>query len=383
MQSEKGEMQSAKCWRVVVFIMRHAACLLLLNVTAILARDAETALPEAREDFVRIIGARFAAWDADASGELSKAEINALVADGAIKGDEAATVAALKRASRMTKVTLPPFTLANLREQSEGKPEKGMPDFPAMFSGGVKRIAAAKRVLFASGKPRLDTVRQGRMGNCFSLAPLGAIANLRPEYIADEMIRELPDGRYEVRLGKTIVRVTAPTDAELALTAMNESDGIWVNVYEKAAGEAHNALKPQEKREATGLDALNRGGSAGTQLAFITGHEMVRFSCKFAKDDKLPKEKRAATLNEMRAALSAAVKERRLMTCGTLKTTIPGITPNHAYAVLGYDSATDQIRLWNPHGDTTKVKGEPGLLNPNAAIEEGRFARRSRCDGCL
>lgn len=334
-------------------------CCLSLGVP-VFGREEEKAAPDAAADFLKILEARFAAWDADGNGELSVAELNARVADAAIKGDEAAAMSALKRASRFRKITLPPLTLANLRDLATRPLPKDWPNFGAMFTGGQQRIAAVRRVLFASGQPRLETVHQGRMGNCFSLAPLGAIAFHRPDFIAKEMIRELPDVRYEVRLGQTTVQVSAPTDTELALTSTNESDGIWVNVYEKAAGDAHNALKPAEKREAMGLDALSRGGSAGTQLAFITGREMVRFSCKFAKDANLPKEQYDATLNDMRAALAKAVAERRLMTCGTLKTTIPGITPNHAYAVLSYDRGTDHIRLWNPHGDTTQVKGQPG-----------------------
>jgi hypothetical protein len=174
------------------------------------------------------------------------------------------------------------------------------------------------------------------------------------------MIQPQPDGSYLVRLGKEQVRVLPPTDVEIALCSANETGGLWVNVYEKAAGEAHNAKKPANKREPTGLDALSRGGSAGTQLAFITGHEMYRVSCQFAKKKDLPKAEFDRHLEELRAALTSATKEERLMTTGTLKTSIPGITPNHAYAILSYDAASDSIRLWNPHGDTTQPKGLPG-----------------------
>jgi hypothetical protein len=48
------------------------------------------------------------------------------------------------------------------------------------------------------------------------------------------------------------------------------------------------------------------------------------------------------------------------MTCGTLKTTTPGLTPNHAYAVLGYETETDTVKLWNPHGGNFTPKGPPG-----------------------
>ncbi|GEP45770.1 C2 family cysteine protease [Brevifollis gellanilyticus] len=328
------------------------------------ARDAETSTDKDRVDFLTIVDTKFASWDADTDGELERGELDKLVADREILGDQAAAVAALKRASRYKKIELPKFTAKAIHELAEKKPAKDWPNLAAMYASGVKRLAKVQqRVLFASGKPRLETVHQGPMGNCFSLAPLGAIAQGRPEYIVDEMIKPLPDNRYEVKLGKKKVTVDAPTDAELAMTAGNESDGIWVNVYEKAAGEAHNELKPEEKRESTGLDALSKGGSAGTQLAFITGHEMYRLSCKFAKEEKISKEEFDQKLNEIREALKSATKEKRLMTCGTVKATIPGITPGHAYAVLSYDAEKDLIRVWNPHGDTRTIKGEPGPAN--------------------
>lgn len=331
----------------------------ILFASATLVRSAQAAAPEARTDFLRIIESRFIAWDADSDGELSKAEIDRLVSDPKMVGQEAAAVSALKRAVRSRKFKLPPLTQPALRQLATQPPGKDQPDLVSMFSGGMARILEVRRVLFASGKPRLETVHQGKMGNCFCLAPLAAIVHTRPDYITREMIRELPDGQYAVKLGTQIILVPAPTDAELALTSTTESDGIWVNVYEKAAGEARNAQIPEDKREATGLDALNRGGSAGTQLAFITGHEIVRFSCTFAKDPKLTPAQFEAKLEEMRAALKSAFLEKRLVTTGTLKTKIPGITPNHAYAVLGYDATTDHIKLWNPHGSTTKLTAPP------------------------
>lgn len=347
--------------------------LCMAAATSVTARDAETSTDKDRVAFLTMVDTKFATWDADKDGELERGELDKLVATREIQGDQAAAVAALKRASRYKKIELPKFTQAAIRELAEKRPAKDWPNLSAMYASGVKRLAKVQqRVLFVSGKPRLETVHQGPMGNCFSLAPLGAIARGRPEYIVEEMIRPLPENRYEVKLGKKTVTVDAPTDAELAMTAGNESDGIWVNVYEKAAGEAHNELKPEEKRESTGLDALSKGGSAGTQMAFITGHEMYRLSCKFAKDEKISKEEFDKKLNEIRDALKSATKEKRLMTCGTLKATIPGITPGHAYAVLSYDESNDHIRLWNPHGDTRTLKGEPGPAN-GYAMTDGVF----------
>lgn len=349
------------------------ASLLLLAVSSLGARDVEKSAAGDRERFLAVLDKHFAAWDRDHDGVLSTNEINQLVESAEVRGEEAAAVAALKRASRFTKVSLPTFSLEHLRSLAHTQPlGNGTPDLPAMFRGSLKRIVQTKRELFSADGPRIETIRQGRMGNCFSLAPLAALANERPEYVRHEMIRQLDDGRFLVKLGQQEVKVAVPTDAEIALTSENEDGSIWVNVYEKAAGIARNAQLPADKREATGLDALNRGGSAGTQLAFITGREMFRVSCSFAKKKDLSQAEYDRHMSELRTALISATKENRLMTCGTLKTTIPGLTPNHAYAILSYDSATDVIRAWNPHGDTREVKGEPGPDN-GYPIRDGIF----------
>lgn len=332
-------------------------------------REAEHSTREDREHFISVLEEGFAEWDGDQDGILSVGEINDLVSREDIREDAAAAIAALKRASRFRKIELPSFTLSHVKELATNEPRTGWPDLPAAFAGSLKRIRSTPRYLFSEKGPRLETVRQGRMGNCFSLAPLGAMVQLRNEYVSSRMICELPDGRYEVELGKTKVTITRPTDAEIALSAGNEEGGLWVNVYEKAAGLAHNEKKPADKREATGLDALNRGGSAGTHLAFITGHEMFRVSCQFAKEKILSTEEYEKHMDELRAALGSATREKRLMTCGTLKTRVPGITPNHAYAILSFDEASDFIRLWNPHGDNREVRGEPGPENGYTMID--------------
>lgn len=354
-------------------MMKTLQALLFITAGALAARDAELPASGDRERFVAVLEKNFTAWDANHDGQISTDEINQLVANAGIRGEDAAAVAALKRASRTRKVTLPSFTLEHLKSlASTQPPAKDMPDFAAMFGGSLKRITSMKRDLFTAAGPRIETIHQGKMGNCFSLAPLAALAHQRPDYIRTEMIRPQADGSIAVRLGNEEVKVSPPTDVEIALCSGNEDGGLWVNVYEKAAGEAHNAKKPADKRDATGLDALSRGGSAGTQLAFITGREMYRVSCKFAKEKDLSQTDYEKHMTELRTALTSAVKEKRLMTCGTLKTSIPGITPNHAYAILSYDSATDVIRLWNPHGDTRQAKGEPGPQN-GYPITDGIF----------
>ena len=229
--------------------MKALHAILILTSGALVARDAELPAEGDRERFVAVLEKNFTAWDANHDGQISTDEINQLVASPTIRGEDAAGVAALKRASRIRKVTLPSFTLEHLKELANTQPPaKDMPDFAAMFGGSLKRIVTAKRELFTATGPRIETIRQGKMGNCFSLAPLAALAHQRPDYVRTEMIRPQADGSFAVRLGHEVVKVKAPTDAEIALCSGNEDGSLWVNVYEKAAGEAPGRLVGSSRR---------------------------------------------------------------------------------------------------------------------------------------
>lgn len=313
-------------------------------------------------EFLEQVTQHFAAWDGDSDGTLSVAEIDKAAANPEVKGNAAAALAALKRASRSPSFKHPELNQERIKEFAT-KRGADMPDLTGMYGQGVSRLAKlTKRELFAGGPPQLNTIHQGRLGNCFCLAPLGAVVHHRPEAIV-EMFKPLEDGRIRVTLGKHTTMVALPTDTELARTASNEDAGVWVNVYEKALGQLRNEAKPEDQRVGSPIDVLAKGGSAGTILSFITGHEITRFSFKFAKEKDLPAEEHAAKMKDLREQLQTAVREKRLMTCGTLKATLPGITGNHAYAVLGYDAKADTVKIWNPFGNTFTPKGEPGPEN--------------------
>ena len=310
-------------------------------------------------DFICCVQNNFARWDLNHDGILSSNEIDMVVANPKITNENAATVAALKRALRLKKTALAVLTLENIQTATTQRE----PDLARMFHEGLQRISGAtNRTLFAEGLPKLETIHQGKLGNCFCLAPLGAMVHRDPAQVA-AMFTLATNGDYCVRLGKKSVAVAAPTDAEIAMTSSNEHDGIWVNLYEKAVGTARNDDRPPDQRADSPLDVLARGGSAGTMLAYITGHDMVRFSFKFAKETAGETNGVATKLVELRKKLAAATQQDRLMTCGTIKPTTPGLTPNHAYAVLDYDATRDAVWLWNPHGQNFQPKGAAGLEN--------------------
>ena len=314
------------------------------------------------DEFLQQVEQNFAQWDRDQDGILSANEIDAAAEDAKVTGKAAAALAALKRASRSPKTEKLALNREKIKECATGKPTEDKPDLTGMYAQGVSRLEKLTcRELFV-GEPRLDTLHQGKLGNCFCLAPLGSVVAHDPNDVK-AMFTKLEDGSIRVKLGKNSVTISPPTDTEIARTATNEDQGIWVNVYEKALGKLRNEGKKEEDRAGSPIDALARGGSAGTILAYITGNEIVRHSCKFAKDEKLSAEEKETKLKELREHLATATKAKRRMTCGTDKTTMPGITGNHAYALLGYDSESDRVKVWNPFGNTFTPKGEAGPKN--------------------
>jgi tetratricopeptide (TPR) repeat protein len=337
-----------------------ALWLLLLATATPLTVGAQT---NDDDSFFKAITAKFSTWDKNHNQSLSVGELDAAIEDPANTGQAAAALAALKRASRSTNYTLPLLTLQNIRQLATNTPATNQPNLQRLYSQCFKLLSGAtNRDFFASGLPQLNTVRQGRMGDCFCLAPLGAMIHRDPREVAS-LFTIQADGRVSVEFGGGPVSVKPPTDAELAMTAGNTHDGVWINLYEKAIGTVRNGQVAPEKRSDLPIDAIAKGGSEGRIMSYLTGHKVKWFSFKFAKEPATSDAARAAKMEELRQKLAAAAREKRLMACATEKPTTPGVTPKHAYAVLTYDSQADTVELWNPHGNSFTPKGPPGLSN--------------------
>ncbi|HEY3863573.1 MAG TPA: redoxin domain-containing protein [Verrucomicrobiae bacterium] len=316
-----------------------------------------------RNDFARAVTAGFQAWDRNHNHILSEEEVDAAIEDSANTGPAAAALAALKRAARSTNYTLPALTLSNICEFAAAPSATNRPDFRSMFKAGLRRITSiTNHELFASGLPQLSTVHQGRMGDCFCLAPLGAMIHRDPSEVA-ALFSIQEDGRVRVEFGGGPVSVAPPTDAELAMTAGNSRDGVWINLYEKAIAQVRNDLRAPEKRASLAIDVIANGGTEGSVMRYLTGHKVTGTGLKFARDSAVSAAACAAKLDELRQKLTNAESQQLLVAAGTQKPTTPGVTPKHAYALLHYDAEADAVSLWNPHGNNFKPKGPPGLSN--------------------
>ena len=328
--------------------------------------------------FLREVDAHFAAWDKDQDGRLSTAEIERGVASPQFKGPAAAAIASLRRAVRTREYKLSALTRENIHQLvPRPKDRKEAPDLEGMFDAALRKIGAGTPQLLDSTRLNLESLEQGKLGDCFCLAPLGAMLAGRPAEVA-KMFAVTDDGFVKVTLGGgRALKVPSPTDAEQALMAVTEGSGVWANCYEKAVGQLK--MRSDDAEHPTELSVVTRGGSAGTMLSILTGHEIERASCVPFRDKATTPESKQKLLQEVRRQLCATQAAGRLICGGTAsgKTAAghkpPGVRGAHAYAVLQYDVKTDVVTLWDPHGDDFQPSAEPSGLAHGYPRVQGRM----------
>ncbi len=370
--------------------------LVLFPVLAI-ARQVEPPVAAKPTPFTTEVLANFNAWDKDSDGVLEPAELDSLVVDSHLTGKPAAAAGVLKAAQRNTKITLPPITVDYLHQYELAVAQKQKPtvNFDRPFTRAVKRISTPAREVLIGEQPTLETCHQGPLGDCYFISVVGAAVVRDPASVM-RMISSTPDGSYLVTFGDGRSATVPPlTDAEMALTSSAGQNGLWLPILEKAFGSLRTEALPEEKQSESATDAIAHGGSAAATIRLLTGHttdritfrpRSVRAPAKTdttapapAKTDAPPAKPGATTpppvdpalldkhleetLPKVREHLTASLRDRRLVAAGTPKdgTMPPGVNPSHAYAVLEYNADADTVHLWNPHGNTFKPKGEPGL----------------------
>jgi hypothetical protein len=314
--------------------------------------------------FMEAVAARFYAWDLDHNETLSAEELDVAIKDPANTGRSAAALAALKRASLSTNYTLPPLTFYNIRELAS-RPQAGQPNLIRLYVDGLRRIhGLTNGQLFASGLPRLETIHQGHIGDCFCLAPIGAMVHRDPQEVAN-MFSVAGEDSCVVKFSTQSIVVALPTDAQRALGRManNSHDGLWVDIYEEAIAQLHNSLKSPDQQSDSAIESIASGGSAGRIISYLTGHKVSGFSLEFGKDPAAPASLRDTRLAALRRRLADATGQKRLVTCATVKPTTPGLSPDHVYALLAYDPVYDTVNLWNPHGNEFIPQGPTGPAN--------------------
>ncbi len=322
-----------------------------------------------------IVKLHFKQWDADSNGKLTADEIDRLTVDSAWKGDDAAAIAALKLAFRARNSPLESLSLADVEpaalREAPRDPDAESPEvhdgmkpatLEASFERASRTIRRAKRSIFLDPTPDLDRLHQGRIGDCFFVAMVGAMVERDAESVKKMIaVPSRPDDAINVTFaGGRTVAVPPLTDAEFALASTTGDEGAWLPILEKAFGSVRMSGRPEDKRQLSDTDAIARGGSIGTSIEVLTGHRAESIRLSGEKTPRSP-EDQAAFVSSIRTRITEALAAKRLIGAGTDKEPgVPGISPNHAYAVLSYNKDTDTVHLWNPHGNSFRPKGAPG-----------------------
>ncbi len=296
-------------------------------------------VPPVAQKFLAAVRANFAKWDLNHDGRLTRDEIEIDMQDAHISGEAAAALAALKIGATQfdNLAETRAFTAADIDEIERTLREGRRLDanYIGYFFVGLKKIEETPRELFAQGVPHLTAMRQYFTSDCYFLSAAGAVAETNPTALV-RLITANGDGSYVVRFpGQPAVRVSTPTDAEIAAYTAAK-DGVWLNVLEKAYAVVRIRMEPKEARTQEPLDSVGfRLGSTGVMELF-TGHasRAIRLGGESNKGATAP------MVVQVRAALRTAFRDRRAVTASM---------SHHAYAITAYDPATDLVTLHNPY----------------------------------
>jgi len=326
----------------------------------------------------------FDSWDINRDGALGEDEIGRAALSPAYHGEDAAALAALHiwlsskegEAPRLTKAWFASYVPVRLRLPKGISPEEAKKarkeyattpaSLQSTFVSGVRRLSKSRSAdLFLNGGPALSDIRQGALGDCYMLAPLGALVNRNPNDVQHMIVPNGEGYRVEFADGKT-VQVSSLTDTELAMGGSNTSRGMWVRVLEKAFGSRD--IAEDSAGDKLARDTM-RGGQTGTAGRKFTGRKFTNLALIGGYQKPVADADLKSRLVKLRAELQATLADHRIVLAGTPKTGLPkSVNGNHAYAVFAYDPSADRITLWNPHGNDFKPKGPEGFENGYARV---------------
>jgi len=325
----------------------------LLGPSSAPTKDAPrvASLPPVAKQFLAAVRANFSQWDRNHDGVLTREEIELDMQDARITGEAAAALAALKIAATQTDelAETRTFSTADIDDIERGLGEGRRLDttFIIYFSVALKKLDETPRELFAQGLPHLTAMRQYFTSDCYFLSAVGAIAETNPTTLV-RLVTPDSDGFYMVRFpGQAAVRVSAPTDSEIAAYTAAK-DGLWLSVLQKAYATVRIRMEPKEATTRQPLDSVGfRTGSTGVMELF-TGHasRAIRLGAESEKGATGP------MVAQVRTALRAAFREHRAVTASK---------NHHAYAITAYDAAADRVTVHNPYnssGSETLSEGD-------------------------
>lgn len=201
-----------------------------------------------------------------------------------------------------------------------------------------------------NGSPSRRDARQGRLGDCYFIAAVAAIADNSPNSVRD-IFTDNGDGTYTVRFcygvgaGTSKVdyvtvnrRLPAYANGTLGLSGYGQSISstattLWIALAEKAYAQWNET--GNEGRDGTNRYSAIEGGWMSNVNAQILGHNSTDRSF----------------LNSSKLTLVNALTAHEAVTVGTrANASTGGLYGQHAYLVTEYNSSTDTFTLHNPWG---------------------------------
>jgi hypothetical protein len=213
---------------------------------------------------------------------------------------------------------------------------------------------------------------QGEPNDCYLIAALGSLADSNPLAV-ENMFIDNGDGTYTVRFytgtygdagyysdggvsaGFADTNVTAdyvtvdsmlPTYSNGVLACAgygasydNLANSLWIPLAEKAYAQWNQTGKAGPDRDGGNAYASLKGGWMAAVDAQVLGHNAIDY-------------RSLATTPEQVAIDALAAKNAvTINTLDSLPNPGPyGLSGKHAYAIIGYDAATDKFTLYNPWG---------------------------------
>ncbi|MFA7338804.1 MAG: C2 family cysteine protease [Candidatus Obscuribacterales bacterium] len=321
--------------RLRVLTLLLGSCL-WLQTTTVMAAESDEGLRLAL-----LFKQSFANWDYNQDGVLTKDELDQALQNPAIKGNQAAALAAIKIYSRsawkqenkqvnsLERFTLSDLCSRNNTDTTGNDTATALPKLVSLFNTYQKKISNESPLLFSDGRPHIEEIRQGKTGDCYFLATIGGLAYHTPQRVID-MITQNSDGSYAVTFPRhQPIAVPAPTDAEIACYSDAGEDGVWLHVCEKAYAIYKN--RKTRKDDTDPLEVVIHGGSGARMLMFMTGNSCSRYPTK------------TTSIEQLRQELTDALSNHRIVNTGT---------SGHCLTILGYNPTTDIVTVWNPWGTT-------------------------------
>ena len=177
------------------------------------------------------------------------------------------------------------------------------------------------------------------------------------------MIKKKENGwLVEFRNGEK-VPVQHVSDADIIICAYAGDNGLWLAILEKAYRNDAKGTQKGEQRDR--YDRIDHGGQAALVIEKLDGQK--------ASHIDLSRRRGAEFADIIRKDIKLALHENRLVNaCTGNKETTPHIVPTHAYAILGFNSKTDLLHVWNPWGNNFTPEGSDGLRN-GYTTKDGQF----------